>query len=101
MQSSLPQDLVPIGASTLLAIISTSCAIFNAIGQTVFQRRLEINLGSVVSPNTVRNIISGGATNIASFVSSEELAPVIREYGKSITQVFVSYNLSYYSRSFN
>ncbi|KAK2592796.1 hypothetical protein QQS21_009500 [Conoideocrella luteorostrata] len=32
MQSSLPQDLVPIGASTLLAVISTSCAIFIAIG---------------------------------------------------------------------
>ncbi|OTA98605.1 hypothetical protein M426DRAFT_17239 [Hypoxylon sp. CI-4A] len=88
MQASLPQDLVPIGASTLLAVISTSCAIFNAIGQTVFQRRIEINLSSVVPPDVIENVINGGATNIASFVSPEQLSPVIRAYGKSITQVF-------------
>jgi hypothetical protein len=90
MQSSLPQDLVPIGSSTLLAIISTSCAIFMAIGQTVFQKRLEVNLGAVVPENTVQAIINGGATNVASLVSATQLPAVVQQYSKSITQVFVS-----------
>ena len=57
MQSSLPQDMVPLESSTLLAIISTSYAVFMAIGQTVFQKRLEADLGAVVSPEVVNKII--------------------------------------------
>ncbi|KAH9905855.1 major facilitator superfamily domain-containing protein [Xylariomycetidae sp. FL2044] len=88
MQSSLPQDLVPIGASTLLAVISTSCAIFNAVGQAVFQSRLKVNLEGVVSDEVVDRLISAGATNVASVVSSTELSSVIHQYSRSITEVF-------------
>lgn len=47
MQASLPQDLVPLGSSTLLTVISASCSIFTAIGQAVFQRRLQVDLAGV------------------------------------------------------
>ncbi|KAI1656409.1 MFS general substrate transporter [Daldinia decipiens] len=88
MQASLPQDLVPVGASTLLSIISTSCAIFNAVGETVFQQRLEINLRCVVPSDVIKRIISVGATDIASVVNPDQLQPVVRQYSKSITQIF-------------
>lgn len=90
MQASLPQDLVPIGASTLLTVISTSCAVFNAVAQAVFQERIQINLGRVVSADTVKNIINAGALNFEAFVSPNKLPQVIDAYSKSVTQLFVS-----------
>lgn len=90
MQASLPKELVPLGATNLLAIISTSCAIFTAIGQAVFQKRLMVNLSSIVSPGVVNDIISAGATNLELVVDPAALPVVIEQYGKSITQVFVS-----------
>lgn len=88
MQASLPQDLVPIGASTLLTVISTSCAVFNAVAQAVFQERIQINLGRVVSADTVKNIINAGALNFEAFVSPNKLPQVIDAYSKSVTQLF-------------
>lgn len=64
-----------------------------AIGQTVFQDRLKANLSKVVSNTVVEEIISAGATNIDSLVSSDELPAVIQGYSKSITQVFVSLSI--------
>lgn len=90
MQSSLPQDLVPLGSTTLLTIISTSCAIFMAIGQTVFQKRLQVNLSDVVPEHVVQEIINSGVTDLRSLVGASELPMVIQEYSKSVTQVFVS-----------
>ncbi|KAI0891816.1 MFS general substrate transporter [Annulohypoxylon nitens] len=88
MQSSLPQDLVPLGSTTLLTIISTSCAIFMAIGQTVFQKRLQVNLSDVVPEHVVQEIINSGVTDLRSLVSASELPTAIQEYSKSVTQVF-------------
>lgn len=90
MQSSLPQDLVPLGSSALLSIISTSCAIFMAVGQTVFQRQLQVNLGAVVPDDVVDKIVDAGVTNVASFVNAEYKPAVIEKYSLSVTQVFVS-----------
>ncbi|KAK4116027.1 MFS general substrate transporter [Canariomyces notabilis] len=88
MQSSLPQDLVPLGSSTLLSVISTSCAIFMAIGQAVFQRRLQVNLDSVIPVESVNTIINSGVTNVASLVEPSQLPEVIRRYSLSVTQTF-------------
>ncbi|KAI1114207.1 major facilitator superfamily domain-containing protein [Nemania sp. NC0429] len=88
MQASLPADIVPLGATTLLTVISFSCAIFLAIGQAIFQRGLISNLSLVVSADTVQGIISGGATNIPSFVSPSVLPLVLQQYSKAVTQVF-------------
>ncbi|KAI0874256.1 major facilitator superfamily domain-containing protein [Hypoxylon argillaceum] len=88
MQASHPQDLVPIGASTLLTVISTSCAVFNAVAQAVFQERIQINLERVVPVDTVKNIINAGALNFGAFVSPDKLPQVIDAYSKSITQLF-------------
>ncbi|KAI0889803.1 major facilitator superfamily domain-containing protein [Annulohypoxylon maeteangense] len=88
MQASLPKELVPIGATTLLTIISTSCSVFLAVGQTVFQSALRINLAPIVSSNTIDAIISAGATNVGSVVDAQDLPSVIKAYGKAVTQVF-------------
>ncbi|KAI1496199.1 major facilitator superfamily domain-containing protein [Biscogniauxia marginata] len=88
MQALLPKELVPIGAATLLMVISTSCSIFLAMGQTVFQGALRANLASVVPPDVIESIISVGATNVGSVVDTPALSAVIRAYGKAVTQVF-------------
>ncbi|KAK4169836.1 putative HC-toxin efflux carrier [Cladorrhinum sp. PSN259] len=88
MQASLPQDLVPLGSSTLLAVISTSCAIFAAIGQAVFQRELKVNLGKVVSDEVVERIIDSGVTDIGKIVAPDVLRRVIDEYSESVTNTF-------------
>ncbi|KAI2601789.1 major facilitator superfamily domain-containing protein [Hypoxylon sp. NC1633] len=88
MQASLPKDLVPLGASTLLSIISTSCAIFLAIGQAVFQGNLLANLSSVVPSDLADKIVSAGATNLPSVVNASDLPSVINAYSKAVTQVF-------------
>ncbi|KAL2020338.1 hypothetical protein VTK56DRAFT_8566 [Thermocarpiscus australiensis] len=88
MQASLPQDLVPVGSSTLLAIISTSCAIFMAVGQAVFQRQLTKNLGGVVDDAMVERIIDSGVTSVREVVSPAQLREVIDKYSLSVTQVF-------------
>lgn len=89
MQASLPADLVPIGATTLLFGISTSCAVFLAIGDAVFQQRLHLNLENVVSEDVTNAVISAGATKIRSIVSADELPAVLRAYSKAVTQVFL------------
>ncbi|KAK7733716.1 hypothetical protein SLS53_008183 [Cytospora paraplurivora] len=81
-------DLVPLGSSALLTIMSTSCAIFMAIGQTVFQKQLQVNLGKVVPENVVKKIVDSGVTDVASLVDAAELPAVIEKYSLSVTQVF-------------
>ncbi|KAI6083461.1 MFS general substrate transporter [Hypoxylon rubiginosum] len=88
MQASLPQDLVPLGSSTLLTLISTSCAIFLAIGQTIFQGRLQTNMVGVVSNDVVQEIINSGVTNVRSLVDESQLPTLIQQYSLSVTQVF-------------
>lgn len=88
MQASLPPELVPIGATTLLFGISASCAVFLAIGQAVFQGRLTKELAQVVSADIVTEVLSVGATNIRSVVSAQDLPAVLRAYSKAVTQVW-------------
>ena len=89
MQASLPQDLVPIGATTLLAGISTSCAIFLSIGQTLFNARLSTDLSHVVPADVVTRVVSVGATSVRSVVGANDLPAVLQAYSKTVTQVFV------------
>ena len=98
MQASLPKELVPIGAATLLTIISTSCSIFLAVGQAVFQSSLRTNLAPIVSSDTIDAIISVGATNVGSVVDAQDFPLVIQAYGKAITQVFVSSRFQWRSK---
>ncbi|CAH0021576.1 unnamed protein product [Clonostachys rhizophaga] len=91
MQSSLPQDLVPLGSSTLLTIISTSCAVFMGIGQAVFEKRLKLNLESSVSKDIAQQIISAGATDVRSLIGpndTNELPIIINQYSKSISEIW-------------
>ena len=89
MQASLPRDLVPIGATTLLFGISTSCAVFLAIGQAVFETRLSAQLSQVVPADVVARVLSVGATDIRSVVSSQNLPGVINAYSSAVTQLWV------------
>jgi hypothetical protein len=90
MQASLPKELVPIGASSLMMFLSAACAIFLAIGQSIFQDRLRGNLfHAKVSPDVIDRLVSVGATNFRPLVSSMDLPNVIDAYSKSIAEVFV------------
>ena len=89
MQASFPQDLVPIGASTLLFGISTSCAVFLAIGQTLFNTRLSISPSRVVPADVVTRVVSVGATSVRLAVGANEIPAVLQVYSKAVTQVFV------------
>jgi len=93
MQASLPKELVPLGATNLLTVISTSCAIFTAIGQALFQKRLMVNLSAVLPPDAVDRVIDAGATNIGTVIDPDLLPEVMPRYGKSVTEVFVSRTL--------
>jgi hypothetical protein len=97
MQASLPRDLVPLGATNLLMIISTSCAIFLAVGQAVFENRLISNLGQVLDKGAVEDIMAAGVTGLRKAVDSRDSAAVLREYSHSITQVFVSTRVAFRS----
>ncbi|KAH4161849.1 hypothetical protein HBI04_127330 [Parastagonospora nodorum] len=88
MQASLPKDLVPLGATNLLMVISTSCAIFLAIGQAVFQGRLATNLAEIVSPDIAEKVVSVGVTRFRDVVSLVDLPGVLRAYSDSATDVF-------------
>ncbi|KAL2285800.1 hypothetical protein FJTKL_07520 [Diaporthe vaccinii] len=88
MQTSLPQDLIPIGSSNLLMFVSTSCSVFLALGQLIFQKRLETNLSAVVTSDLVQKVISAGATNFRALVPDADLTAVVKAYGKACTQVF-------------
>ena len=90
MQASLPKELVPLGASFLLMVISTSCAIFLAIGQALFQDRLAVNLSKVASPQIVADILAVGPTRFRDVLQSANPQSTVQAYSDSITQVFVS-----------
>lgn len=91
MQASLPPELVPIGATTLLFAISTSCAVFLSVGQAIFSDRLTTSLSQHFPPEVVTKVASVGATSIRSVVSLGDLPAVLRAYSDAITQVFVSH----------
>lgn len=94
VQASLPPELVPLGATTFLFIISASCAIFLAIGEAIFQARLAKNLTHVVPSALVEQIVSVGATSVRSVVPTNDLPAVIVAYSKAVTQVFVRLPIS-------
>jgi hypothetical protein len=90
MQASVPKELVPIAAGSLMSVVSATCAIFLALGQTIFQDRLTSHLSGKVPSELIDRILDSGATNIRSFVNLSDLPTVLEGYSKSITQVFVS-----------
>lgn len=91
IQASLPQDLVPLGSSTLLSIISASCVIFMAVSQAVFPKQLKMNIGTFLPGDTIHKLINSGVTDLSSLVSAADLPRVVEQYSRSVTQVFVSF----------
>ncbi|KAJ5727076.1 MFS general substrate transporter [Penicillium malachiteum] len=87
-QASLAAELVPLGATSLLFVISASCAIFLAIGEAIFETQLRKNLDGLVSASLMERIISTGATQVRSVIPDEYLSIVIAAYSKAVTQVF-------------
>ena len=89
VQASLPPGLVPVGDNTLLFGMSTSCAVFLAACQSVFQERLVHHLARVVPADTVKEVLSVGTIQILSVVSLQQMMTVIRTYSSAVTEVFV------------
>lgn len=89
VQASLPPGLVPVGDNTLLSGTSTSCAVFLAACQSVFQERLVHHLARVVPADTVKEVLSVGTIQVLSVVSLQQMMTVIRTYSSAVTEVFV------------
>lgn len=75
-------------------IISTSCAIFLAVGQALFEDRLNVSLARVADPHDISRIIEAGASNVREAVRTSDLPAVLDGYSTAVTQVFVSHALS-------
>lgn len=88
IQASLPPELVPIGVTTLLFVISASCAVYLAVGQTIFQERLVRTLSEVLPPNTVSQVLSVGATQLRSISGDQNPSTIINAYSSAVTKVF-------------
>ena len=80
MQASLPQDMVPIGATTFLSGISTSYAVFLSIRQTLLNARLSINHFQVVSADVVTRVVFVGAGSVRSVMGANDLPAVFEAY---------------------
>lgn len=65
-----------------------SCAVYLAIGQTVFQHRLVNELSQKVPPDTVRQALSIGATKLSSIDGGQPLSIIIDGYSAAVTEVF-------------
>ncbi|KAF2001347.1 MFS general substrate transporter [Amniculicola lignicola CBS 123094] len=89
MQASIPKELVPIGAGSLMSIISATCAIYLAAGQAIFQARLTAHLSGKLSSEVIERILYSGATDLRSFISPTDLPIVLDGYSESISHVFV------------
>ncbi|KAI2829261.1 hypothetical protein CBS63078_4265 [Aspergillus niger] len=89
VQASLPPDLVPLGATTLLFAISASCAILLDIGEAVLQTQLKKELAHVACSALANVVISAGASGWRFIVFSAEIPVVISAYNSAVTGVFV------------
>ena len=63
-------------------------AVYLAVGQAIFEDRLVANLSQIVPPDTVREVLSGGATQLYSIARGQGLSIVINAYSAAITKVF-------------
>lgn len=63
---------------------------FLGVGQLVFQASLVKYLSEFVSPEVVQRVLSAGATDISTVVDGADLPIILEQYGRSITDVFVS-----------
>lgn len=68
--------------------MSTSCAIYLGIGQSVFQERLVDNLRGIVPPAMIETILSLGATQIRTVIAPQNLSAVVQAYSAAVTEVF-------------
>lgn len=61
-----------------------------AVGQAIFQRQLEHNLGDILPEDAVTKIIDSGVTDLSSLVDPSMLREAVDIYSLSVTQIFVS-----------
>ena len=90
MQSALPPEQVPIGATTLLFSMCLSSSVFLAVGQAVFQSRLTDELVSRVPTDNASAIVAAGAAQGRQVVGSGDLNSVLEAYNTAVTNTFVS-----------
>ncbi|PVH97407.1 hypothetical protein DM02DRAFT_658265 [Periconia macrospinosa] len=88
VQATLAPDIVHIGSTTLLFVMSISCAISLAIGQAIFQAELSHNLAEFTSGDTIRAVQAAGVSGVKSVVPPQVLARVVQGYSDALTTVF-------------
>ncbi|KAF2758755.1 putative efflux pump antibiotic resistance protein [Pseudovirgaria hyperparasitica] len=96
IQTVLPQERIPAGTSLAVFARSFGGSLGAAIGQNVFEKRLNENLANVL-PNLDKSIVSGsGATNLIANVQAISggdqglVGQVLELYNNGITQAFLA-----------
>ncbi|KAL5120164.1 hypothetical protein ACEQ8H_001990 [Pleosporales sp. CAS-2024a] len=85
VQIVLPQHDIPTGTAVLSLCQTLGGAVFTAVGQNLYIHRFSAGLEAIGGVDT-KQILSGGATDIARFVPSALRPEVLNAYNNSLTK---------------
>ncbi|KAM0713932.1 hypothetical protein Q7P37_010895 [Cladosporium fusiforme] len=88
IQTVLPARQASEGFAVIIFIQTLGSAVFVALGQTVFTNRLIDNITAYNVPVNPLDILSGGATSIASLVKPEDLSLLRTAYNRALMETF-------------
>ncbi|KAF7531234.1 hypothetical protein G7054_g9080 [Neopestalotiopsis clavispora] len=90
VQTVLSRDKAPIGSTTLTFVQITSCAVFLAIGQQIFQSQLVKSLqDSSLTSAEVRQVMDAGAALARKAVSPDHVHDLVHAYSSALCQTFL------------
>jgi hypothetical protein len=87
-QTVLPRKDVALGTAMMLFMQQLGGAVFLAVGQNLFSRKLVQQLSGIAGLD-MQAIISTGATELRKIVPASEIDTVISAYSYSLTRVFI------------
>lgn len=87
-QTALPLEDIAVGTATIMFCENLSAAIMVSVAQNVFSNQLVKNLTSYVPTIDPSTILSAGATQIKTQVSSEFYSAILLAYNRALTHTF-------------
>lgn len=87
MQAVLPDSQVAEGTAIIIFVQTFGGAIFVSVAQSVFNNQLVRNVVATGLPVNPGDLLSRGATQLATLVSADQLPQLKLAYNKAITQV--------------
>lgn len=90
----LPDSQVAEGTAIIIFVQTFGGAIFVSVAQSVFNNQLVRNVVATGLPINPGELLSRGATQLATLVSSDQLPVLKMAYNKAITQVCAAFSQS-------